>query len=44
VHLDRFARLAAMIESGRIDLPLLTSIEAQDDLFPGLEPGLWTGA
>jgi len=44
LHLDRFARLAAMLESGRIDSQALAAIEAQDDLFPGLEPGLWSGA
>jgi 1,4-alpha-glucan branching enzyme len=44
VHLDRFARLAAMLESGRIDIEALAAIETQDDLFPGLEPGLWSGA
>ena len=43
-HLDRFARLAAMIESGRIDGQALAAIETQDDLFPGLDPGLWSGA
>jgi 1,4-alpha-glucan branching enzyme len=44
MHLDRFARLAAMIESGRIDAGDLAAMEAQDDLFPGLDPGLWSGA
>ncbi|HUD72299.1 MAG TPA: DUF1957 domain-containing protein, partial [Dongiaceae bacterium] len=43
-HLDRFARLASMLEQGRIDADAVARIEAQDDLFPALEPGLWAGA
>jgi len=43
-HLDRFARLAAMIESGRIDARDLEAMQAQDDLFPALDVGLWSGA
>jgi 1,4-alpha-glucan branching enzyme len=43
-HLARFARLATMLESGAIDRGTLKAIEAQDDPFPGLDPGLWDGA
>jgi 1,4-alpha-glucan branching enzyme len=40
-HLDRFDRLARMIEADRIDDGLVREIEARDNLFPGLDPGLW---
>jgi len=40
-HLDRFDRLAGMIERGPIDESVLAAIEAQDNLFPELDPALW---
>jgi 1,4-alpha-glucan branching enzyme len=43
-HLDRFARLAAMLERGEVDLGAVARIETQDDLFPAIDPGLWSGA
>jgi 1,4-alpha-glucan branching enzyme len=43
-HLDRFARLAAMLERGEVDPGTVARIEAQDDLFPAIDPGLWSGA
>ncbi|HKQ97886.1 MAG TPA: DUF1957 domain-containing protein, partial [Candidatus Polarisedimenticolia bacterium] len=43
-HLDRFARLATMLERAEVDLETVARIESQDDLFPGVDPGLWAGA
>ena len=40
-HLERFDRLAAMIERGPIDEGVVAALEAQDNLFPALDPGLW---
>ena len=41
-HLDRFDRLARMLERRAIDDGALRAIEAQDLLFPDLDPGLWS--
>jgi 1,4-alpha-glucan branching enzyme len=40
-HLERFDRLAGMIERGPIDDSVVAAFEAQDNLFPTLDPGLW---
>jgi 1,4-alpha-glucan branching enzyme len=41
-HLDRFDRLAGMIERGPIDEGVVAAIEAEDNLFPDLDPALWS--
>ncbi len=43
-HLDRFDRLARRIEAGSVDEGDLARIEAQDNLFPDLDPGVWRSA
>ncbi len=40
-HLDRFRRLEEFLESGRIDAAELAAMEAQDNLFPEIDVGLW---
>jgi 1,4-alpha-glucan branching enzyme len=40
-HLHRFDLLARQIESGSIDEDTLGALEARDNLFPGLDPGVW---
>jgi 1,4-alpha-glucan branching enzyme len=40
-HLERFDRLAGMIERGPIDDGVVAAMEAQDNLFPSIDPGLW---
>jgi 1,4-alpha-glucan branching enzyme len=42
-HLLRFTNLAHQISAGAIDGRYLEQIEAQDNLFPGLDPGHWRG-
>ena len=41
-HLDRFDRLARQLEDGRLNEAEVRSMEAQDDLFPELDPGPWS--
>ena len=43
-HLDQFHRLAAALEAGRVDEAELAALEAQDNLFPQVDPGLWRRA
>jgi 1,4-alpha-glucan branching enzyme len=43
-HLDRFDRLARQIEEGRPDEPYLARVEALDNPFPDLDPGVWRSA
>jgi 1,4-alpha-glucan branching enzyme len=43
-HLDRFAALARQVEEGAIDEGALAALEARDNLFPDLDPGLWRSA
>ncbi len=40
-HLDRFFRLARQIEAGSVDEAELGRLEALDNLFPDLDPGVW---
>ena len=40
-HLDRFDRLARMLERRVIDEEALRAIESQDAIFPELDPALW---
>jgi 1,4-alpha-glucan branching enzyme len=40
-HLLRFDRLAKQLEAGRVDEADLSAVEARDNLFPDLDPGIW---
>jgi len=40
-HLDRFRRLEESLASGRIEEAELAKLEAQDNLFPEIDVGLW---
>ncbi len=40
-HLDRFARLAGVLEAGRIDVAELAAMEARYMIFPHIDPGLF---
>ena len=43
-HLGRFDRLAGELERGAVDEPELSRLEAQDAIFPEIDPGLWRSA
>ena len=43
-HLRRFDRLARQVEAGRVDEAGLAALEARDNLFPELDPGIWRQA
>jgi 1,4-alpha-glucan branching enzyme len=43
-HLARFHRLEEFLESGRVDEAELGKMEAQDNLFPDIDVGLWRSA
>jgi len=43
-HLDRFRRLEESLSTGRIDAADLAVLEAQDNLFPEIDVGLWRSA
>lgn len=42
-HLDYFARLLSQTENQTIDLDFLSSLEARNNIFPGLNPLWWRG-
>jgi 1,4-alpha-glucan branching enzyme len=44
IHLERFDLLARQAEEGRLDEPFVADLEARDNLFPDLDPGLWRPA
>jgi 1,4-alpha-glucan branching enzyme len=43
-HLDRFRRLADALDANRVDEADLAALEAQDNLFPDLDPAAWRRA
>ena len=41
-HLDRFERLKRMLESGRVEEPVVRELETKDAIFPDVDPRLWS--